>query len=110
MSVLQRRVACAFYTLPAGHLDGLAACGRRRRADRAGARAGQPRRGYSLGARHRRRDHPRHRDDHACPASGVENYGDEGRDDSWNAVCAGTTANNGLYGEGIVNAIAAVAR
>ena len=48
--------------------------------------------------------------DHACPAGGVEIYTDEGRDASWNAVCEGTTDENGLYGEGIVNATAAVAR
>lgn len=46
--------------------------------------------------------------DHACPAGGVEIYTDEGRPADWNAVCDGTTAGNGLYGEGIVNAIAAV--
>jgi len=46
--------------------------------------------------------------DHACPAGGVEDYTDEGRPASWNAVCDGTTENNGLYGEGIVDAIAAV--
>jgi subtilisin family serine protease len=48
--------------------------------------------------------------DHACPAGGVEIYTDEGRPASWNAVCDGTVAENGLYGEGIVNATAAVAR
>ena len=47
--------------------------------------------------------------DHACPAGGVEDYTDEGRPPEFNAVCDGTTANNGLYGEGIVNADAAVA-
>ena len=47
-------------------------------------------------------------DDHACPAGGVEDYTDEGRDPSWNAVCEGTTELNGLYGEGIVNAEEAV--
>jgi subtilisin family serine protease len=47
--------------------------------------------------------------DHACPAGGVEDYGDEGRPAEFNAVCDGTTASNGLYGEGIVNALAAVA-
>ncbi|HEV7730865.1 MAG TPA: S8 family serine peptidase [Candidatus Binatia bacterium] len=46
--------------------------------------------------------------DQACPAGGVEDYTDEGRDPAFNAVCDGTTANNGLYGEGIVNALAAV--
>src|SRR6478735_261366 len=48
--------------------------------------------------------------DHACPVGGTEIYTDEGRPPSFNAVCAGTTANNGLYGEGIVNATAAVQR
>jgi lantibiotic leader peptide-processing serine protease len=48
--------------------------------------------------------------DHACPAGGVEIYTDEGRAPEFNAVCDGTTDDNGLYGEGIVNATAAVAR
>jgi subtilisin family serine protease len=48
--------------------------------------------------------------DHACPAGGVEIYTDEARTPDWNAVCEGTTDDNGLYGEGIVNAAAAVAR
>jgi len=48
--------------------------------------------------------------DHACPAGGVEIYTDELRPADWNAACAGDTANNGLYGEGIVNATAAVQR
>jgi subtilisin family serine protease len=46
--------------------------------------------------------------DHACPAGGVEDYQDEGRPADWNAVCDGSTAVNGLYGEGIVDALAAV--
>jgi lantibiotic leader peptide-processing serine protease len=46
--------------------------------------------------------------DKACPAGGVEIYTDEGRPAEFNAVCQGTTAENGLYGEGIVNAEAAV--
>lgn len=46
--------------------------------------------------------------DHDCPAGGVEDYTDEGRPAEFNAVCEGTPANNGLYGEGIVNALAAV--
>jgi lantibiotic leader peptide-processing serine protease len=48
--------------------------------------------------------------DHACPAGGSEIYTDEGRPAEFDAVCDGTTANNGLYGEGIVNAAAAVAQ
>jgi subtilisin family serine protease len=46
--------------------------------------------------------------DHACPAGGVEIYTDEGRTPDYNAVCEGTTDVNGLYGEGIVDAAAAV--
>jgi subtilisin family serine protease len=46
--------------------------------------------------------------DHACPAGGIEIYTDEGRPADWNAVCEGTTDENGLYGEGIVNAANAV--
>lgn len=46
--------------------------------------------------------------DHACPAGGVEIYTDEGRTPDFNAPCEGTTADNGLYGEGIINAAAAV--
>jgi subtilisin family serine protease len=46
--------------------------------------------------------------DHACPAGGVEVYTDEGRTPDFNAVCEGTTDVNGLYGEGIVDAAAAV--
>jgi lantibiotic leader peptide-processing serine protease len=46
--------------------------------------------------------------DHPCPAGGVEIYTDEGRTPDFNAVCEGTTDDNGLYGEGIVNAVAAV--
>lgn len=46
--------------------------------------------------------------DHACPAGGVEDYTDEGRTPDWNAPCQGTPENNGLYGEGIVNAEEAV--
>jgi subtilisin family serine protease len=46
--------------------------------------------------------------DHACPEGGVEDYTDEGRTPDFNAVCEGTTEVNGLYGEGIVSATAAV--
>jgi subtilisin family serine protease len=46
--------------------------------------------------------------DHACPAGGVQDYSAEGRSPDYNAVCDGTTASNGLYGEGIVDALAAV--
>jgi subtilisin family serine protease len=48
--------------------------------------------------------------DHACPAGNVEIYTDEGRPPDFNAICEGPTTDNGLYGEGIINATAAVAR
>jgi subtilisin family serine protease len=44
--------------------------------------------------------------DTPCPAGGVIDYPD--RDETYTAVCEGTTARNGLYGEGLVNALAAV--
>ena len=46
--------------------------------------------------------------DHACPVGGVEDYTAEGRTPDWNATCEGTTENNGLYGEGILDAEKAV--
>lgn len=46
--------------------------------------------------------------DGACPAGGVQSYEAEGRTPSWNATCQGTTANNGLYGNGIIDALRAV--
>jgi subtilisin family serine protease len=46
--------------------------------------------------------------DHPCPPGGVEDYTQEGRPPEFNAVCVGTTADNSLYGEGIVNATQAV--
>ncbi|MEO8284014.1 MAG: hypothetical protein ABI568_11530 [Pseudarthrobacter sp.] len=47
-------------------------------------------------------------DHHACPVGGVEDYTDEGRPPDWNATCEGTTEDNGLYGEGILDAERAV--
>lgn len=46
--------------------------------------------------------------DHACPAGGVQSYTNEGRSSSYTATCAGTTAFNGFYGDGIVNALGVV--
>ncbi|RNL77309.1 S8 family serine peptidase [Nocardioides marmorisolisilvae] len=46
--------------------------------------------------------------DHACPPGGVQSYTQEGRDDSYTATCVGTTAFNGFYGAGIVNAYGVV--
>ena len=93
--------------LHAGHLDGLAPSSRRRGADHRPLRpvdsAGQ---GAQPG--HRPPDPRGVAIDHACPAGGVEIYTDEGRTAGWNAVCDGTTDENGLYGKGIVNAANAV--
>jgi subtilisin family serine protease len=69
---------------------------------------GNARRGYSLAPDAVRSRIERSAVDTACPVGGVEDYVDEGRPADWNAACAGTTADNGLYGEGIVNAAAAV--
>ena len=64
--------------------------------------------GYALDPKTVARVMLRTADDHACPVGGVEDYTDEGRTPDWNAVCEGTTENNGLYGEGIVDAENAV--
>ncbi|HYZ28253.1 MAG TPA: S8 family serine peptidase [Thermoleophilaceae bacterium] len=46
--------------------------------------------------------------DHACPDPATVDYTIVGRDASWNATCAGTPDYNGFYGDGVVNAQAAV--
>jgi subtilisin family serine protease len=48
--------------------------------------------------------------DQACPVGGTVDYADEGRTPEWNATCTGTPIYNGFYGEGIVDAAAAVGR
>jgi subtilisin family serine protease len=45
----------------------------------------------------------------ACPDPALLDYTQEGRPASWNATCTGTPDVNSNYGEGIVNAAAAVA-
>jgi subtilisin family serine protease len=45
---------------------------------------------------------------HACPVPATVDYTIVGRPASWNATCAGTPEYNGFYGDGIVNALAAV--
>ena len=104
-----RRGECGFYTYLQGtsmaspHVAGVAALvveehGRRGRG------------GYSLDPDIVRSILEATATDHACPAGGVEIYTDEGRPAEFNAICEGTTVDNGFYGEGIVNAVAAVAR
>jgi subtilisin family serine protease len=46
--------------------------------------------------------------DTPCPDPSDLIYTDEGRPASWNAICEGDAAYNGVYGEGIINAAAAV--
>ena len=47
--------------------------------------------------------------DHACPSPATVDYTIVGRPAIWNATCEGSLAYNGFYGDGIVNAAAAVA-
>ena len=47
--------------------------------------------------------------DTPCPDPSDLVYTDEGRPESWTAHCEGDAAYNGIYGEGIINAAAAVA-
>jgi subtilisin family serine protease len=46
--------------------------------------------------------------DHACPVPATVDYTNVGRPASWSATCLGTPEYNGFYGDGIVNAAAAV--
>jgi hypothetical protein len=45
---------------------------------------------------------------HACPDPATVDYTIVGRPASWNATCEGNAEYNGFYGDGIVNAQAAV--
>jgi subtilisin family serine protease len=47
--------------------------------------------------------------DHACPVPPTVDYTIVGRDPSFNATCSGTPTLNNFYGNGLVNAAAAVA-
>src|SRR5262249_57943710 len=46
--------------------------------------------------------------DHACPVPPLITYTNEGRPADFNALCAGTTHVNNIYGDGIVHALAAL--
>ena len=46
--------------------------------------------------------------DHACPDPPLQTYTNEGRPASFNALCVGSPQFNGFYGNGIVDAFAAV--
>jgi lantibiotic leader peptide-processing serine protease len=47
--------------------------------------------------------------DHACPVPATVDYTVVGRDASWNATCTGSPTLNNFYGNGLVDAAAAVA-
>jgi lantibiotic leader peptide-processing serine protease len=47
--------------------------------------------------------------DHACPDPATVDYTLVGRPASWNATCTGTPTFNNFYGNGLVDADAAVA-
>lgn len=46
--------------------------------------------------------------EHACPEPRLQQYRNEGRDETYDAYCAGGVNFNGFYGYGIVDAYAAV--
>jgi hypothetical protein len=48
--------------------------------------------------------------EHACPSPPLFSYADVGRPAEFDALCEGTTSFNGFYGNGIVDALAAVTR
>jgi len=48
--------------------------------------------------------------DHACPVPATISYVSVGRPASYDATCAGTAKNNNIWGEGIVDALAAVSK
>jgi subtilisin family serine protease len=48
--------------------------------------------------------------DHACPTPRLFSYADVGRPAEYDALCEGTPQFNGFYGQGIVDAFAAVTR
>ena len=89
-----------------GHLDGVAARGRRRGPDRRGegqARLG-PRRGDPEPGQGRAGS-PSHGHRHAVPGPGAVRVPEQPR--TYDATCVCTPAFNGFYGDGIVNALAA---
>ena len=108
LSCDRRGRTCAVYTYLQGtsmaspHVTGLAALvieeyGR-----------GNPHRGYSMDPDEVQARIESTAVDTPCPPGGVDDYTDEGRPEEWNATCTGTTPDNGFFGEGIVNAAAAV--
>jgi lantibiotic leader peptide-processing serine protease len=48
--------------------------------------------------------------DHACPVPATIDYTSVGRPPTFNATCVGTAKKNNIWGEGIVDALAAVTK
>ena len=48
--------------------------------------------------------------DHACPVPATIDYTNVGRPAAFNATCVGTAKKNNIWGEGIVDALAAVTK
>ena len=46
--------------------------------------------------------------DHACPVPPLISYANIGRSPAYDALCTGTTDRNSIWGDGIVDALAAV--
>lgn len=71
-------------------------------------RGSHDRSGLTLAPRETQRVLLRTATDHACPNPPLITYTAEGRDASFNALCVGTSRKNNIWGEGIVDALAAV--
>ncbi len=99
--------ACGYYywlqgtSMASPHAAGVAALA-------VGAHGHRSRSGFGMAPDAVRRLLLRSATDHTCPAGGEQSYLTEGRDASYTARCVGTTRRNGIYGEGIVNALGVV--
>jgi subtilisin family serine protease len=71
-------------------------------------RGSHNRTGLTLDPRETQRVLLRTATNHACPVPPLITYTAEGRDASYDALCVGTARKNNIWGEGIVDALAAV--
>jgi subtilisin family serine protease len=99
--------ACGYYkwlqgtSMASPHAAGVAALA-------VGAHGKQTRSGFGMNPDAVGRLLQRSATDHACPAGRVQEYLNEGRDETYTARCVGPASRNGFYGEGIVNAWGAI--